>query len=100
MEPICSSFHHFDTKPELVTSNCYHSRCMPANYVIEDDKSDVIDDISMLDNSTYELVCASPQFVKKDIVVASSNNLYYPKISCDNHNNHDASHKSVNLVIM
>lgn len=95
VEPICS-FHHFDTKPELVTSNYHQSSYMSADCVIEDDELDVIDNRSVLDNSIFELVCASPQFVKKDLVVASSNILYYPKISHNNYNSHDAhepSHK-------
>ena len=67
---------------------------MPTDCVIKDDKSDV-DDKSVSDNSSSELVDASPQFVKKD-AVTSSNNLYYPKVSHDSHNSHDAhepSHK-------
>ena len=69
---------------------------MPTDCVIEDDKSDVVDDKSMLDNSIPELVCVTPKFVNRNVVITSSNNLYYPNISHDNHNSHDGhkpSHK-------
>ena len=92
MEPICS-FHHFDTKPELVTSNYHQSSYIPTDCVMEDDE---LDDIDILDNSISELVYATSQFVKNDVVVTSSNILCYPKMSHDNYNSHDAhepSHK-------
>ena len=66
---------------------------MSADCVIEDNELDLIDERSILDNSLPELVCAPPQFVKNEVVVTRSNNLYYPKISYDNHNRHKLSYK-------